>query len=908
MRIFVSLLFLALVSCAGLPEFASSSNRVDAHWVRQNLILLPASKPTAETDRRVLKVGTDQTYSLSPTNMPRDIARQLPHLRTYQAWQLDISREDAIEALKSHSVIAVLNETKLISSHDLQVGFVLDDLYTSGENDADEINDYGATITASGTKFTLWAPTALNAKVLLYPSSQSSTPQSVEPMQFDPQTGSWSTNLRNAPSGAWYKYQLDVIPTDGKEYTTLEVTDPYSLSLAADGRVSQVVDLNDPVLQPEGWARITPTLVIPEKQIIYAAHIRDFSASDLTVPTAMRGTYEAFSFDRSHGSQHLKALQQAGLNTVQLLPAYDFGGVLETRADRVSLDDTVAKACALIGRAKFCSRSQDQTQTLRQLLASYDPTTGAAQRMLAEIGDIDPYQQGNAPLHFTVPEGSYAQSPNGMSRLLEFRQMVQALKDMNLRVVMDVDYSQTYQSGTSDKALLDKIVPGYYYRLDPTTGTENSNKCCSQTATERVMMAKLMTDSLLVWARDYKIDGFRLDQMSHHPKEQMIATRDAVREIDPDTYFYGEGWLLNDGASHARFRNATQVEMAGSEIGTFTDRLRDAVRGGNVLATGQDYRATQGLGNGLFVYPNDLAPRKNNSAQYELRRDQTMLGLAGNLDTYKLRSLDGSETAGRAIPYGQVAAGYSLDPADIINDVSPEDLPTLWDNNVYRAPFETDIETRQRMQLVSLSFPLFAQGIPKIQMGSELLRSKSFARDSHNTGAWFNAVDFSKSQNNDRAGLPPATEDQANWPLILTLQRNNAGTDRPRPEDIQKSAAMFMDMLKIRSSSRLFAMPTGLHIRQRVKFLETPPGVIVMGLDDGAFESRLQNMDPDYKAMVLVFNHGPVGQTISFPKADRLRLHPVQQNGADERVKRVEITSTDITVPAWTTAIFVIPE
>ena len=165
MRIFISLLFLAIVSCAGLPEFASSSNRADAHWVRQNLILLPASKPAAETDRRALKVGTDQTYFLSPTNIPRDIARQLPHLRTYQAWQLNISREDAIEALKSHSVIAVLNETTLISSHDLQVGFVLDDLYTSGENDADEINDYGARITTSGTKFTLWAPTALNAKV-----------------------------------------------------------------------------------------------------------------------------------------------------------------------------------------------------------------------------------------------------------------------------------------------------------------------------------------------------------------------------------------------------------------------------------------------------------------------------------------------------------------------------------------------------------------------------------------------------------------------------------------------------------------------------------------------------------------------------------------------------------------------
>ena len=140
-------------------------------------------------------------------------------------------------------------------------------------------------------------------------------------------------------------------------------------------------------------------------------------------------------------------------------------------------------------------------------------------------------------------------------------------------------YNHTFAAGLKEKSVLDKIVPNYYHRLNPTSGEIEQSTCCDNTATEHVMMAKLMTDSLVVWARDYRIDGFRFDLMGHQPKAAMLKARDAVRKIDPDTYFYGEGWNFGEVANNKRFVQSTQLELGGTEIGTYTDRLRDAVRG-----------------------------------------------------------------------------------------------------------------------------------------------------------------------------------------------------------------------------------------------------------------------------------------------------------------------------------------
>ena len=176
-----------------------------------------------------------------------------------------------------------------------------------------------------------------------------------------------------------------------------------------------------------------------------------------------------------------------------------------------------------------------------------------AQQIVSELREFDDYNWGYDPYHYTVPEGSYAVNPKGISRLVEFREMVQSIHSLGFRVIMDVVYNHTHQAGLEPNAVLDKIVPNYYHRLDPITAAIEQSTCCDNTAIERVMMAKLMTDSLVVWARDYKIDGFRFDLMGHQTKDAMLVAREAVRAVDPDTYFYGEGWNFGEVANNQSF-------------------------------------------------------------------------------------------------------------------------------------------------------------------------------------------------------------------------------------------------------------------------------------------------------------------------------------------------------------------
>jgi pullulanase len=149
------------------------------------------------------------------------------------------------------------------------------------------------------------------------------------------------------------------------------------------------------------------------------------------------------------------------------------------------------------------------------------------------------------------------------------------------------------------------MVPNDYHRLAPISGQIALYSCCDNTATENVMMEKLMTDSLVVWARDYKIHGFRFDLMAHQPKSSMLNAQKAVQPVDSDIYFYSEGWNFGEVANNPRFTQASQLELGGTRIGTFTDRLRDAVRGGAFSASGDDIRKSQGIGSSLGTLPHE---------------------------------------------------------------------------------------------------------------------------------------------------------------------------------------------------------------------------------------------------------------------------------------------------------------
>jgi pullulanase-type alpha-1,6-glucosidase len=321
-------------------------------------------------------------------------------------------------------------------------------------------------------------------------------------MEFDEATGVWNIMGEESWKGQYYLYKVKVFaPLTGKIETNL-VTDPYSISLSMNGTRSQIVDLNDADLKPQGWDSLQkPTLAAPEDIVVYELHIRDFSVSDETVPEELRGTYKAFTVKDSNGMKHLTGLAQAGLTHIHLLPAFDIASVNEDKSTWQSVDEETIK--------------------------SYPPDSDQQSIAVSAVTGTDGFNWGYDPIHYTTPDGSYATDPNGTPRIVEFREMVGALNESGLRVVMDVVYNHTNASGQSDNSVLDRVVPGYYHRLNGDGNVEQST-CCQNTATEHDMMRKLMVDSVVTWATQYKVDGFRFDLMGHHMLDDMIAVRAAL--------------------------------------------------------------------------------------------------------------------------------------------------------------------------------------------------------------------------------------------------------------------------------------------------------------------------------------------------------------------------------------------
>lgn len=893
---------LSLVNTNELTRLATHSA---AHWLAPDLLVLPKSSTTL-TYQLVSHLNSDiEKDTLSETMMPAIYIKQFPHLKDFQAYRVKLSSAQAKNWLKTQLfVVGVDKNAQLKQSFFVQTGAVIDVLYTQGDNDADEIKDFGATIMANGVHFKLWAPTAQQVELLLF--NDDLTPAQTPSLALveDTHTGVWSVRGDRSLNGAYYQYQVTVYHPESKRVETLVTTDPYSLSLSVNSKYSQVVDLNDPLTQPLNWENHNiPTVKNVEDNIFYETHIRDFSSDDMALSDDdYRGKYKAFSEHASNGIKHLKVLQKAGLNNIHLLPSFDIATVNEQKSKAVSLNDTLgqvkAKVCHIKPKILVCTENYDDKKSLKSLLETFNFDGTQLQQIVSELREFDNYNWGYDPYHYTVPEGSYAVNPKGTARLLEFREMIQSIHGLGFRVIMDVVYNHTHQSGLEPNAVLDKIVPNYYHRLHPITGAIEQSTCCDNTAVERVMMAKLMSDSLVVWARDYKIDGFRFDLMGHQTKPAMLAARTAVRAVDSDTYFYGEGWNFGEVANNSRFEQASQLNLGGTEIGTYSDRLRDAVRGG-----GNNTRNSQGIGNGLLMQPNERQ-HGNERADYDLRMDQLRIGLAGNIATFPLKQENGKAVLGKDVPYGDQPTGYALDPADTINYVSKHDNQTLWDNSQYRLPFDVSTDDRVRMHLQSLSFVLFAQGIPFLHMGSEFMRSKSFLRDSYDYGDWFNRVDFSKQSNFYNGGLPPAEKDQDNWPLIQAVLKGHQGRDHVQAKHIEFSAKIFEEMLALRTSSPLFRLTTAKKINEKMSFLNVDNqqlGLLVMKLDDTKGES----VDSKVKRLIVIFNTSTQTQTFAYPQASTYQLHPIQLNSVDEIIKHSKTDEDGFTVPALSSVVFV---
>ncbi|MFO7536610.1 MAG: pullulanase-type alpha-1,6-glucosidase, partial [Chloroflexota bacterium] len=546
-------------------------------------------------------------------------------------------------------------------------------------------------------------------------------------------------------------------------------------------------------------------------------------------------------------------------------------------------------------------------------LASLPPDSEEQQEIVYGAQAQDGFNWGYDPFHFNAPEGSYSTDPDGPQRIIEFREMVKALNENGLRVVVDVVYNHTNASGQSEKSVLDKVVPGYYHRLDG-NGRMSRSTCCENTATEHDMMRKLMVDSVILWATVYKVDGFRFDLMGHHMVEDMIAVREALDNLTMAEhgvdgraiYVYGEGWDFGEVGGNARGRNATQLDVGGLGIGTFNDRLRDAVRGGNPFGGYLE----QGFATGLYTIPNEHESRADSIQQLTLFRfaDQVRVGLAGNLADYTLIDGQGNEVRGRDIDYNGSPTGYTFSPEEHIVYVSAHDNETLFDAVQFKAPGDMGLADRVRMQNLALSVVSMSQGIPFFHAGSDILRSKSFDRDSYDSGDWYNRIDFTLESNNFGIGLPNADKNQEHWEIMAPLL---ARTDLvPQREHMLANHNHILEMLQIRYSSPLFRLQTADQVMARVAFHNTGPdqipGLIVMSLSDAG---HAETLDPDHDLIVVLFNGS--GETVRFAEASlagtSFSLHPIQQNSADAVVQTAvyDANSGSFEIPGLTTAVFV---
>lgn len=888
-----------------------------AHWLRKDLLVI--QRPINEafllaSENSSLDEGADASsrFPLSPIDQPALLKEAYPHLADFYAFELSVPEDEIRTLLKQQlAVLQIDKHNQPTALSYVQQYGVLDELYTSKTQDADEFNQFGAVLTEQSTQFSIWAPTATNVSLKLFDADKKPINSQPIEMKENPESGIWQVSANEAVTGTFFQYEVTVYHPATQAIETTTVTDPYSLSLSTNSQYSQVVDLNSSQTQPQGWQdHEIPEISSPESHILYEMHIRDFSAVDSALSNPdFAGKYAAFSETESFGAKHLQDLKAAGLNTLHLLPTYDLSTVNEDPAQTIYPDDPLEKICQIKADFSLCASELSRGMSLQSILKSYDPASSDAQDVIEQLRPYDPYNWGYDPYHYTVPEGSYALEPDGMSRIVEFRQMVQSIHEQGFRVIMDVVYNHTYASGLSDKSVLDKIVPNYYHRLHSITGAIEQSTCCDNTATEHRMMTKLMVDSLVVWARDYKIDGFRFDLMGHQPKPAMLESREAVRAVDPDTYFYGEGWNFGEVANNAQFIQASQLELAGTEIGTFTDRLRDAVRGGSSFVSKEAIRQGQGIGNGLITAPNELQTEHNSQSmqdEYVLSMDQVRIGLAANLADFPIQNAAGENVFGQSIDYGGGPAGYALDPADTVSYVSKHDNQTLWDNHQYRIASNVSTDDRVRMQVLSLAYPLMAQGIPFLHMGSELLRSKSFLRDSYDYGDWFNQVDFSKQTNNYNVGLPPKIKDGDNWDIIGKIIEANEGRDRVEPQHIEDASARFMDLLSIRTSSPLFRLKSAEEVIERVKFHNTGPeqqlGLIVMSIADPSGD---KDLDQSVNNLIVIFNNHTQDQTFAFEQAQGYSLHPNLQNGSDAVVKKSAANSQGFFIPGLTVAVFV---
>ena len=516
-------------------------------------------------------------------------------------------------------------------------------------------NDLGASYSKKATTFKVWSPNAASVRVNIFEhgSDNEGDAGSImsRAMSLDKTTGVWSVTINGDLLNKYYTYSV----THGK--TTKETADVYAKACGVNGQRSMVVDLG--TTNPDGWENDKHVLVQNQTDAsVWEISVADFSSSESSgVSEANRGKYLAFTEEgttvngvQGASSTCVDYLKKLGVKYVQIMPFYDFGSV-------------------------------DESKNI-----------------------MDQYNWGYDPVNYNCPEGSYSTNPKkGEVRIKECKQMIQALHNAGIGVIMDVVYNHTY---TSD-SWLQRTVPNYYYRMNNDGTFSNGSGCSNDTASEHLMFRKYMIDSVTYWASEYHIDGFRFDLMGLHDVTTMNSIRTALDNLYADgsgsqILMYGEAWDMatncDEGTVLASQKNLKQLS---DRIGAFDDTIRDAIKG------------STGGTDGAFV-------------QEGSRRANLKTGIAGQSDT---------------------TTGWANVPSQCVTYASCHDNLCLYDKlvgSVYGADgkYRKRYEDLVAMNKLSAAIVITSQGIPFSLGGEEFCRSKDGDENSYASSRKENMLDW----------------------------------------------------------------------------------------------------------------------------------------------------------------------
>lgn len=515
-------------------------------------------------------------------------------------------------------------------------------------------NDLGLVYSPNKSIFKVWLPTASKASLCLYDEGIDGKLID-EYLMEESDKGTYRIEVEEDLAGLFYTYKVVV----GNEIN--EGVDPYAKAVGVNGDRGMIVDLSK--TDPIGWSEdVSPVFNNPTDAIVYELHVRDLSISD-TSGIENKGKYlgliETGTVNAEGLSTGLDHLKELGITHLQLLPVFDYRTIDETALEE------------------------------------------------------NDFNWGYDPENYNVPEGSYSTDPyDGGVRIGEFKTMVKALHENDIRVIMDVVYNHT---GASTDSHLNKLVPDYYYRSQQGVFT-NGSGCGNEIASERSMVQKMIMDSVVYWATEYHIDGFRFDLMGLHDLDTMEAVRKALDEINPTIIVYGEGWT---GGATPLAESERLVKVNNSEVegvGVFSDDLRDGIKG--------------------HVFEAESPGFVNGHTEME---ETVKFGIVG---ATKHQQIDYSEINYSDFP-------WSATPAETVNYAEAHDNLTLWDKLLVTNPNDSREELVYMDKMSSAIF-LTSQGVPFIHAGMEFLRTKDGDHNSYKSPDDVNEIDWSlKSENLD---------------------------------------------------------------------------------------------------------------------------------------------------------------